>query len=317
MSQSSLWEIFKNNFIDIIDNNEYYSKYLNYLSGYNNNILLYGSYGFPTDLFIDEIVKKKFNIKILNKKECIWEKKLPYLYNQHFIEIDLMNPLLLSSDYNNLTNFIVSTIKNSNINNIKHCFIIKHIDLFNYNLFCSFKIIFEKYANKAMFICTTHFISSIDIPITSRFYLIRIKNFSHEDILHIYSEILKVKLNKYLVEERTRNIIKSIFISEVEKHDPEIVTYNYCSFKFPPLYDFIINFNKAKNNLEDIRKISYSCFQYNITISDICIDILKIVPNKKKSSIIKIASELEHKLNLTNNGREPIYIESLLCQILL
>jgi hypothetical protein len=312
----SIWDVFKDNFLKIIENDEYYNKYLIYLSKYNNNILLYGPYGFPIDLFIDEIIKKKYDIKNLNKKECLWEKKLPYLYNQNFIEIDLMNPVI-SNDYNILTKFIISTIKISNINNIKHCFIIKHIDLLNYNFFCSFRIILEKYSSKAMFICTSHFISSIDIPIASRFYLIRIKNLSHEDIINIYDNIFKLKLNKFLIEEKTRNIIKSIFITEVERSEPELITLTYCSFKFPPLYDFINNYCKTKNNLEDIRKFSYNCFQYNISITDICIDVLKIVPNKKKSAIIKIAADLEHKLKLTNNGREPIYIESFLCQILL
>ena len=36
-----------------------------------------------------------------------------------------------------------------------------------------------------------------------------------------------------------------------------------------------------------------------------------------KANIIKIAADLEHKLILTNKGREPIYIECLLTQLLL
>tara|TARA_B110000483_G_scaffold202203_1_gene243695 strand:+ start:1415 stop:1603 length:189 start_codon:yes stop_codon:yes gene_type:complete len=62
--------------------------------------------------------------------------------------------------------------------------------------------------------------------------------------------------------------------------------------------------------------MSYYCFQYNITISDILNDYIYIVKNID-INIIEKAAELDHKLNLTNKGRHPIYIEAFLCYILL
>ena len=38
---------------------------------------------------------------------------------------------------------------------------------------------------------------------------------------------------------------------------------------------------------------------------------------KINTDIIEKAADLEHKLNLTNKGREPIYIEAFICYILL
>ena len=58
----SYWSIFKNRFIDIINSNDYYKRMFTFLKNTNNNALLYGSYGFPIDLFIDEILKQKFSL---------------------------------------------------------------------------------------------------------------------------------------------------------------------------------------------------------------------------------------------------------------
>ena len=80
-----LWSIFTNNFLDIIKNNEYYNKLFNFLYSYENNILLYGAYGFPTDLFIDILLKKKFNCQILYKNEYTSDKDIIYKYNQNSI----------------------------------------------------------------------------------------------------------------------------------------------------------------------------------------------------------------------------------------
>lgn len=309
------WNIIKDNFKNIIDDNEYYSKKLDFISNYNNNILLYGSYGFPMDLYIDEIIKKKFNIDIIYKTENIWNKSVIYNYNKHFLEIDMMNPNI-NKDFNNIYKFISNIIKTKHVVNNKHFIIIKHIDLLKNNYY-DFRIILERYSNNVSFLCTTHNTSCIEIPIKSRFTTILIKNFTFEDIIAIYSKYLKISINKYLIEDKTTNLVKTLFISEVEKYNNSLVTKQYCTLNYPPLYDFIKEFNKRKDNLENIREFSYKCFQYNITISHIVQDILKIVPNKQKFEIIKIGAEIDYSLCKTNKGREPIYIERLLCQILL
>jgi hypothetical protein len=39
--------------------------------------------------------------------------------------------------------------------------------------------------------------------------------------------------------------------------------------------------------------------------------------DKKILKIIEVASEIDYILTISNKGREPIYIESFLCQILI
>ena len=277
--------------------------------------MLYGAYGFPTDLFIDILLKKKFNCQILYKNEYTSDKDIIYKYNQNFIEIDLIHPSM-PRDLSSLSKFIINIIKNKNIHHEKHLFIIKHLDKLNANDYSSFRIILEQYSNNAYFLCTTHKLHKIDVPVKSRFSMFRIPNFTHEEILEIYSKYFNYPLNKYLCDMKIRNIIKAIFISELEKTEPLLITKDFCTLNFPPIQEFINSLDKKKNNLNIIKEFSYKCFQYNIEISDILQDLLKILPNNKKIRIISIAADIEHNLKITNRGREPIYIEYLLSHLL-
>lgn len=311
-----LWSVFKDHFIDIIHDNDSYDKLFKFVLNTDNNVLFYGHHGFPTDLLIDEILKHRFNITNLYKQECTWNKDIVYLYNQHFLEIDLMHSSL-SKNMSILTKFIISVIKNKNIGNVRHCIIIKHIDLLSQNDYSSFRIMLERYSCNAYFFCTTHKLDKIDVPVKSRFALMRVPLLSHQDILTIFSQYLKIPLNEHLVNIKTRNIIKAIFIANIEQNDKTIVTKEFCTLNFPPICEFIKGFDKRKGNLDAIRKFSYKCFQFNISIPMLSQDLLKILPNKSKANLIDIASKTDHLLNLTKKGREPLYIEAFLCNVLL
>jgi len=199
----------------------------------------------------------------------------------------------------------------------KHLIIIKHIDILR-SSFSVLKILLENFSNNAYFICTTYSYSGIEYPIISRFTLFKIRLFTNLEIIQIFNKFFNKSLNKFLIRHDMRNILFAVFISDIELKEPELITYEFCTLNFPPLYDFIKNSNKKNYNLDKIRNFSYNCFQYNISIKDIILDFIKINNNNnKKCEIIKIAADLEHKLITTNKGREPIYIENLLTKILL
>jgi hypothetical protein len=163
-------------------------------------------------------------------------------------------------------------------------------------------------------------------------------------------------MNDYLLETKTRNIIKAIFISEIERHpaSSEILTKEFVELNFPPFIDFIKTYDKNKNNLEEIRGLSYKCSQFNISILQIVQDFLRIVDyetyylnirypypqvyscslhnqddnidnktnienikSKLKCEIIKIGTDVDYLLSQTNKCKEPLYIENLLCLLLI
>lgn len=315
MNNESHYDIIQKNFKNIIYDNDELLKIFNFIINYENNILFYSVYGFSLDFMIDEILKEKYKLKTLIKTEVIWEKSVTYLENQYFFEIDLMNPSI-PKDYSFLTKFILHILKNKNLTSFKHLIIIKHIDVMR-EYFSVLKILLESFSNNAFFICTTYSISGIEDPIVSRFTPFKIRLFLNSEIQDIFNKYLNKPLNKHLINNQTRNLIFSLFIADVEINEPHLISKEFCTFNFPPLYDFIKNFNKKNYNLENIRNFSYNCFQYNIKLSDIVLDVLKIPNLKKKTEIIQIGADLEHKLITTNKGREPIYIETLLCFILL
>jgi hypothetical protein len=148
-------------------------------------------------------------------------------------------------------------------------------------------------------------------------------------------------MNDYLLEAKTRNIIKAIFLAELERHPAnagcgggagaEILSKEFVEFNYPPFVEFIRTYNKNKNNLEEIRGLSYKCCQYNISILQITQDFVRLVDygtyymnirgyggsDSLKCEIIKIGTDIDYLLSQTNKCKEPLYIENLLCQLLL
>lgn len=310
--RDDIWSCFKEKFVHILKEgtviNDHYYKLFNFLQKYENNVLLYGAPGFPTDLFIDEVLKAKFEISTLHKTSCNWPcngKDMVYFHNPHFLEINLMHPTV-EKNTSELSKFFTDIIKNRNINSasgIKHFIIIKHIDLLGPEHFTSYRIILERFSNNAYFLCTAHNIAKIDMPIKSRFSLMRVPLFSRQEIAYIFDKYLGISC-----ETDNRNIMKALFFASIDDAAG-------ANLNFPPIAEY---FAAKKSNMEDIRQLSYKCFQYNVSIPELLADILKLLPKNitkaRRAHIISVAADIEHKLHLTKRGREPIYIEAFLCK---
>ena len=335
------WDKLEEVFPDIINDNKRYKQILDNILLSSNNKLLYTPIGFPIDLLLNLLLARIFNIVApFNKTEHVWDKSIIYMENQYYIDIDLMNPENIKN-IEKITTFLLHIISSKNVKMKKHYIVIKHIDLLS-KLFCDFRIILERYSHNVIFICTTHYITKIENPIKSRFSTFRIPLFTHDEIIDIYCNYLNISINDYLSETKTRNIIKAIFISEIERHplSSEILTKEFVEFNFPPFVEFIKNYNKNINNLDDIRALSYKCCQYNVSILQIILDFIKLVDygtyylnikytydiynedinilkNKLKYEIIKIGIDIDCLLSQTNKCKEPLYIENLLCQLLI
>jgi len=285
----TLWSKFKFNFANIINDIPEYKKNFDFLVNYNQNVILYSYYGFPFDLFIDEIIKKKFNLTTIYRKELLWNKIIIYNENQYFFEIDLDNPNM-PKKYNLISNMLLEIIKTKAINSEKHLIIIKNIDKLKEQFF-AFRIILERFFNNCYFICITNQISKIENPIKSRFALFRFPLFTTNQISTIFNNYLQINLNPYLIKNNCRNIIFAIFIAQTEIYEPLLVDENFCSLNYPPFKDFL----KSNYNLKDIRQLSYKFCQYNLGIKEITLDLLKL--NKKNyNEILKNGVELEQLL---------------------
>jgi hypothetical protein len=331
------WNKFEQNFEKIITDNYNYNILLNRILLSQNNTLLFSPIGFPIDLLVDLIIKKKFNLQNkIYRTEHVWEKNLIYNENNYFLELDIMNPEN-SKNIDKITQFILHIIKNKNIGSNKHFIIIKNLDLLS-KLFYDFRILLEKYSHNITFMCTSHYMSKLDLPIKSRFNSFRIPLFTFDEINYIFVNYLNISMNDEFANTKPRNIIKALFIAEIEcsPNKDEILTDDFIKYNYPPFVDFIKSFDK--NNMEEIRYISNKCCQYNVTINNIVDDFINLVdygdyylkikypkiPKKKleeikkyeKMKIINIGMEADYILSQTNKSKEPIHIEMVLYKLL-
>jgi len=334
----SAWSKLQEKFPEIICNNNKYNIIVKNILLSPNNILVYCAYGFPIDLMVDVVLMQKFNKTNFYRTPHVWDKSIHYNENQHFIEIDLMNPENIKN-IEKLNNFLLHIVNTKSINLNKHLIILKNINLLNRHYY-EFRILLERFSNNITFFATTHHISKIEAPILSRFRIFRIPLFSFEEITDIYKNYLDMSINEYLALTKTRDIIKCIFITDNEStpNSKELITKNFINYNYPPFVDFVKTFNPM--NLEEIRNLSYKCSQYNITLLKITHDFIKLVDEdgdhyfnikypkiakknyKKykdnlKMEIIEIGTNIDYMLSQTNKCKEPIYIENLLCQLLI
>ena len=308
----TLWEKFSKNFKNIIEDIDDYNKIFKFTVNYDYNLLFYSHKGFPFDLFIDEIIKEKFKINYIYRTENWWNKSIVYNENQYFFEIDLDNPMM-PKKFNYLNEMLLFIIKTKSVNLNKHLIIIKNIDKLE-QYFFAFRIILEKYYNNCYFICTSNHIGKIENPIKSRFSLFRFRLFRNEEIQLIFKKYLEIELNKYLIANENRNIFFSIFVAQIEINEPLLITEEFCNLNYPPVKDFL----NSNYDLNDIRQIAYKYSQYDLNICDLTLDLLKL--NKKKNReniIINNAIKIENLLLLSNKGRETIFLEALLNQLLI
>ena len=308
----TLWQKFTNNFKEIINDTEDFNKILKFSITYNYNLLFYSTKGFPFDLFIDEIIKEKFKINQIYRKENLWNKTIIYNENQYFFEIDLDNPTM-PKKFNYLKEMLLFIIKSKSVNTDKHLIIIKNIDKLE-EYFFAFRIILERYYNNCYFICTTNKMGKIENPIKSRFSTFRFRLFTNNEIQMIFKKYLKVDLNKHLIANNCRDIFFAIFIAQYEINESCEISEDFCNLSYPPLRDFL----NSKYNLINIRQLAYKYSQYDLNIKDLTFDLLKL--NKKKGKELVIINNsiiFESLLLQSNKGREPIFIEALLNQLLI
>jgi len=335
----NIWNKFEDNFEKIIIENNEYNILLNRILLSQNNTLLFSPIGFPIDLLVDLIIKKKFNLQNkIYRTEHIWDKYIIYNENTKFLELDIMNPEN-SKNIEKITTFLLHIIKHKNIGLEKHYIIIKNIDLLS-RIFYDFRILLERFSNNITFLCTSHYISKIESPIKSRFNSFRIPLFTFDEINYIFTNYLNISINDDLAITKPRNIIKTLFIADLECKPGanDILTDDFIKYNYPPFVDFIKSFNKNKNNMEDIRYLSNKCCQYNLTILNIIEDFINLVdygdyylklkysklPIKKleeikrneKKYIIKTGMDVDYILSQTNKSKEPIHIELLLYKLL-
>lgn len=299
MYENKLWSTFYNNFYEYLlllpFHNYIVEQLININILDNPNILLYGAKGFPHNILIETAIAKKFNLQLpIQKRYPTWNNLFSYVETDYYFEIDCHHPEF-PSDLNIILDFLLTISKHKCMHLDRHIIIIKNIDFFHHNNSQSIRVIFERFYNNSLFICTTNSINKIEAPIQSRMQLYRIPLPSHKE-----QEVILERLighNKYIYHDR--NFVKNIF-------------FNEHTIRETLLYPFIKEFITTCKNKEDIRKFSLKLFQQNISIKELILDLLNYIKKDYIYDFLEKCSIIEYNSLHLDSSKISFYIEMIL-----
>lgn len=297
-----LWAHFVQSFPEIVATKNVYRSIANLInlsldvtSADSPNILLYSAVGFPLNLLWNYVATLKFGKH--RNKECISSKQITYQENSHFFDIDFAHPLN-SKNMESIHDLIHDIISTTCIVATRHVIVCRNIDRIN-DIY-SFRVLLERYSKNALFICMTHSFSSIESPLRSRFFSVRVPLFTKEDI-----QSIMIGLDPCLntVQFDTRNIFKAIAIADVDRNVLATISKINCQC----IHD---SFNKKQTILQT-RELANKVCTMNVAFRLVVEDILHFIPERKKADFVMKAAAIEHMMKQTNEGRKPLYYENL------
>lgn len=303
MKDPVLWTRFVNLFHTIINkHDDYVNKARLVLSSIDagSNVLMFGTEGFPLDLYINYVATLKYSSFI--KKECTYDKQVVYYETHFFIEIDFSHPSNRKT-IDAVNTLILTIINNACIHSEYHLIICKNIEYIDDPY--AFRVILERFNKNAKFLCTSNSLSKLETPLKSRFALVRIPLFSCEQIHDIMTTI-GGRYHPSLSITNCRNIIKCIAVSDLEMNGNDVSLV--ATYTYPAINEFM---QKKNNTIVSIRDFSFKVCAQGIPFHLLVQDLLLHIPETRKRAFLQESSRLEHRLSQTNGGRQPLYYEML------
>jgi DNA polymerase III delta prime subunit len=299
MYENKLWNTFYIHFFEYVLLIPFYNYIVNQLVNINilenPNILLYGAKGFPHNLLIETAIAKKFNLKLpIKKRYPVWNNLFSYIETDYYFEIDCRHPEF-PSDLTVILDFLLTISKHKCMHLDRHIIIIKNIDFFHHNNSQSIRVIFERFYNNSLFICTTNSINKIEAPIQSRMQLYRVPLPSQREQSIILEKLTGNKDFIYI----DRNFVKNVFFNE---HTIQEITI------FPAIKEFVT----SCKNKEDIRKFSLKLFQQNISIKELILDLLNHIHKNKIYDFLEQCTAIEYQSMHLDSSKICFYLELIL-----
>ena len=216
------------------------------------NILLYGAKGFPVNLLWETIFKEIFIGKYY-RNTVNWHNKLTYIETPYFFEIDMDDPNN-PKELEVLSIFLKELVQHPCVHSRRHIIILHNIEkLCARRSSYSFRVLLERYSSNALFICTTHQLGSIESPLTSRCFNLRVPLPTNEEIGHIMKS-LELSHHPLLIANDCRDIYFTLFVHWLTINMPEVVTEEFCNYNTIGIVDIIKNIETLTTN-DDAFKI--------------------------------------------------------------
>lgn len=293
-----------------------YSKLMHVIdSGFDDpsmpNVLLYGcSKGFPHHILWEAVVRTRFGQ--FHRNSCTWKKSWTYQETPYFFEIDLSHPSQ-PKDIGGLTGLLKEIVANRCIHAHKHIFYLKNIDAADgKGGYTMLRVLLERYSNNAWFVCSTYCFGSIESPVRSRFFSLRVPAMSVKDIETLFSHMNK-ELPAVVVKHKLCNVSLALFVADMSRYEARLPfpVDALCKLNAPFMFD--IQKNKACA-IEKIRLLTQQLSTHGYKIADIAADLLEVgvVSAASRHSFLELAAHIDHMCAKTDKYRQSLFIEWLL-----
>lgn len=280
------------------------------------NILLYGAPGFPMHILWDIVFKNMFGICLSakSKRTVLWNNKVTYQETPYFFECNMADPHN-PSDIQLFSAFLKDLVQHPCVYSKRHIIVLQNIDtICAKGSSYAFRVLLERFSNNAVFICTTHSISSIEGPLVSRCLGIRVPLPTTKELMGALGlDGLDIGgLHPYLIKHNCRDFYFAVYVAWLSSNTPEIVTENLCKYNIVPIYDFFQRKRDKENPLtiDDVRTFVSRISVQEDSIRDIVRDILHHIHTvDRKIEFIHKAAAIEHMCATTQGHRKPLYME--------
>lgn len=170
------------------------------------------------------------------------------------------------------------------------------------------RVILERFAKNAWFICTTYHISAIESPIRSRFLLLRVPLLSSTVLKAVFARAA-IPLHEECVKHDIADLNVATFLSVM---DPKLLPYSaedFCKLRAPFLQDVL---KLPSPSISQIRTVTQKLSVHGFTLSQITQDLLHSIKTCDMDDFLHKAANIEHMYVCTEKYRKPLYIELLL-----
>lgn len=271
------------------------------------NLLLHGPLGFPKDLLVREALRQRFGLAELPKSvDRTWDNGVPYKDHPAFVWLDLSHPDM-PKDMHAVVEVLDGIIRHACMHTGRHIVFIDHVDRVSQQT-QAFRVLFERFAHHAVFVCTTSRVCALEPAIQSRFTAVRVPLPTLAEIRAVMAAIGRpLPLPDAAFEELGhRNLVHWLALADWPEGsvDPEAMSYHV-----PALCKLL---EDPRPTREAIRAFASMVVQQHAGVAELARDLLLHVCEEDRSAFLRTACRIDHAVAQTSRGREILHVELLL-----
>lgn len=269
------------------------------------NVLLYGKEGLPHSMLLNAAFAKDD----VARAEKQWRNGMVYgEYGMCFV-VDLQDPNQPRNLVNALASFVAEVCSHTCMYAPRHVIILQNID-FARATSQLMRVMFERHSRTTWFVCSTYRIDSVELPIRSRFLLLRIPLLTKTQLRTVMSAAhLVVPDAAWSGGGKYCNLSRGMLLAELARLNKDLPCplEHLSGFEVP----FIVDAGPG-SSLQQIRVWAQNIVTFQTPINDVVTMLLRILPEESKHAFVEQAACLDHACAVTDRHRKILYVERII-----